>query len=187
MATVPARHAFTVSEWELMGRAGLFGEDDRVELVDGEVVEMSPIGPQHAVGVGRLARLFFDRAGDRVAIRVQDPVRLDERSEPQPDLVLARPPLERYLAGHPGPGDLLLVVEVADTSLDYDRDHKAPLYARAGVPETWVEDLAGHQVQVMRQPGARGYGAVVVAGRGDTITLEALGLTVEVDDILGPG
>lgn len=182
----PARYRFSVDEWHRMGETGFFDEDSRVELLDGEVVEMSPIGTRHAVCVKRLTRLFVLRAGDRAVVSVQDPIALDEYSEPQPDVTLARPPLDAYLVSHPAPGDLLLVVEVADTSLAWDRGTKAPLYARAGVAETWVVDLAAERVVVLTDPGPGGYGSERIAGRDETLEPAALpGVTLGVDEILG--
>ncbi|MHB1535506.1 MAG: Uma2 family endonuclease [Acidimicrobiales bacterium] len=129
MATQQARYAFSVEEWHRMGQAGLFDKDTRVELVEGEILEMAPIGDRHAVCVMRLVRLFGQHS-ERAVLSVQSPLVLAERSEPQPDISLLRPPLERY-SGHPRAEDVLLVVEVSDTSLAYDRDRKAPLYGRS--------------------------------------------------------
>ncbi|MGH9068021.1 MAG: Uma2 family endonuclease [Acidimicrobiales bacterium] len=185
-AQAPARYRFSVEEWRRMGEAGILGEDDRVELIDGEVVEMSPIGTSHAVCVNRLLRLLVPRAGDRAVVRVQDPAHLDEHSEPQPDVTLARPPLETYLADHPGPDDLFLVIEVADTTLRWDLGPKSVLYARSGVVETWVVDLPHSQVVVLTGPGPDGYTAKRVARRGEVVEPAALaGVTLGVDEILG--
>jgi len=182
------RHAFTLDEWHLMGEAGLFvGETRRTELLDGEIVEMAAIGSRHAVCVNRLTRLFGQAVGERAVLQIQNPVELDDRSEPQPDVALLRPPLDRYLAGHPGPPDIFLLIEVADTSLGYDRDTKAPLYGRAGVAETWVVDLDREVVLAFRRPGPDGYGERREIGRGDQLEVGALpGITMAVDDILGP-
>ncbi len=125
------RRLFTVQEYEQMIRAGLFGEDDRLELIEGEVIAMSPISPGHAGRVNRLNKLFTRRVGERALISVQNPVRL-VHSEPQPDLALLRPRADDYAEGHPQPEDVLLIVEVADTSADYDRTVRVPLYGRAG-------------------------------------------------------
>lgn len=169
-----------------MGEAGLFGEDARVELLDGEVVTMSPIGARHAACVKRLNKRLIQLVGERAVVSVQDPVHLDGHSEPQPDLSLARPPLERYLADHAGPQDLLLLIEVSDSTFSWDRGHKAALYARAGVPETWVVDLAGERVVVLTDPAPGGYATERVGTRGDTVEPRALaGIALGVDEILG--
>jgi Uma2 family endonuclease len=182
------RHAFTVDEWHRMGDAGLFvGETRRTELFDGEIIEMAAVGSRHAVCVNRLTRLLSLTVGDRAVVQIQNPVGLDERSEPQPDVALLHPPLDRYLAGHPGPADVFLLIEVSDTSLGFDRSAKGPAYGRAGVVETWVVDLDHEVVHVMRHPGSDGYDEQRTVGRGDRLEVTALpGIAVAVDDVLGP-
>lgn len=188
MALQPVRHRFTVDEYHRMGQAGIFGEDDRVELIDGEIVEMTPIGSRHAACVDRLTRIFVQHLGPRAIVRVQGPIRLGEHSEPQPDLALLRPRGDFYAEAHPEAGDVLLVVEVAETSGPIDRGVKLPLYARAGIPEVWLVDLAGGAIEVHRQPSPRGYQDVQRVGRGQSLSSQAVpGLTLAVEDILGPG
>lgn len=168
-----------------MGQAGLFDEDARVELVDGEITKMSPIGDRHALCVMRLERLLGPLA-DRAVLSVQNPVVLDDRSEPQPDVTLLRPPLERY-SSHPRPEDVLLLIEVADTTLAYDRDRKVPLYARAGVGETWLVDLGAGEILVFRSPGPAGYLDIHRGQRGEILEVQALpGTHLAVDDVLVP-
>ena len=167
----------------------LFDEDKRVELVEGDVLEMAPIGDRHALCVTRLNRLFSTSVGDRALVSVQNPMVLGQHSELQPDVALLIPPLERYTS-HPTAADVYLVIEVADSSLTYDRDRKAPLYGRSGVPETWVIDLATETVSLFTQPdpaNPRGYRQEHTLRRGETIALSVLsGLVVTVDDVLGP-
>ncbi len=186
MADTATRHAFSVDEWHRMG--ALFDEDARVELVEGDVLELTPIGERHALTVTRLNRLFSARVGDLAVVSVQNPVILDQHSELQPDLALLVPPLERYRS-HPTAADLYLVIEVADTSLVHDRDRKAALYGGAGVPETWVVDLAGEIVIVLTEPdrsGVRGYRVEQRIGRGGMLGVGALpGLALSVDQVLG--
>lgn len=180
------RHRFTVEEFHQMAQAGILSEDDRVELLEGEIVEMTPIGSRHAACVNRLNRLFSEGIGGRAIVSVQNPVRLSEHSEPQPDLTLLKPRPDFYAAAHPGPKDVLLVVEVAETSSDYDRQVKITLYAQAGVPEAWLVDLGGNTIAVYRKPSSGGYGEVRQVRGGQRIALEAfpdLGLSVA--DILG--
>jgi Uma2 family endonuclease len=181
-----ARRRFTVEEYERMGAAGILGEDERVELLDGEIVEMSPIGPRHAGGVNRLNRLLTGALRDRAVVTVQNPVRLALRSEPQPDLVVARPRRDFYELGHPTPDDVLLLVEVAETSAAFDRRVKTPLYARAGIQEVWLVDVASEQVVVHRAPAGHGYADVRTLGRGDRLTPLAFpDLDLSVADVLG--
>jgi Uma2 family endonuclease len=181
-----ARRLFTVAEYHKMAEAGILSEDDRVELLEGEIVAMSPIGSRHAGLVNRLNRLFSQRAGDQVVVSVQNPVRLGGYSEPQPDLALLRPRADFYTSSHPGPEDVLLAVEVAETSAAVDREVKVPLYARFGVPEVWLVDLAGDQVEVFREPSAEGYREVRVLRRGESLAPALLpDLLVPVDAVLG--
>jgi Uma2 family endonuclease len=186
MVVEQARRRFTVEEYERMGAAGILGEDDRVELLDGEIVEMSPIGPRHAGRVNRLNRLLAVGLGERAVVTVQNPVRLALRSEPQPDLVVARPRRDFYELGHPTPDDVLLLVEVAEISAAFDRGVKVPLYARAGIPEVWLVDLASEQVMVHRAPTEGRYADVRTLGRGDRLAPQAFpDLELSVADVLG--
>jgi Uma2 family endonuclease len=167
-AAVPIpRRRFTIDEYHRMGEAGVLSEDDRVELLDGEIVQMSPIGSPHAGCVDRLTALFTRRLGGRAIVRVQNPIILDRRSEPQPDLTLLAPRPDFYSAAHPRPRDVLLAVEVMDSSRGYDRTLKLPLYARAELREVWLVDLAAQAVEVYRRPALRGYRQEqrLVAGR----------------------
>jgi len=180
------RRSFTVDEFHRMGEARVFGEDDRVELVDGEIAAMTPIGSAHASVVNRLNRLFWQRVGEAAIIRVQDPIRLGERSEPQPDLALVRPRPDFYRAAHPAADDVLLLVEVAETSADADREVKVPLYARADIREVWLVDLAAERIEVHRTPSPEGYRDVRTLGRGETLAPGAFpNAQLPVGDILG--
>jgi Uma2 family endonuclease len=181
------RHAFTVDEWRRMGDAGLFGENARLELLDGEVIEMSPIGSRHGGCVNRLNRLLVMRLGDRAVVGPQNPVVLNDISEPQPDIAVLAPREDMYSRSHATPAEILLLIEVADTSLAFDRDTKGPYYATCGVTETWVVDLAGQQVLVMRSPSPSGYGQIRSRDRGDRLDIEAIpDIAFRVDDLLGP-
>lgn len=184
MASVaPLPHRFRVEEYHRMASAGLFGEDDRVELLGGEIIDMAPIGSRHAAAVDRLNRLLVTRLGEAPIVRVQSPIRLDDMSEPRPDVTVLRPRPDFYSGDHPQPGAILLVVEVSDTSVAWDRRVKIPLYADAGVVEVWVVDLVEEAVEVFRSPGAGGYAEVSRAGRGGTLTV--VGTDVGVGEILG--
>jgi Uma2 family endonuclease len=186
MALQLSRRLFTVHEYYLMLQAGILTEDDRVELIEGEIVQMTAIGSRHAACVDRLNQLFSTRVVERAIVRVQNPVRLSEYSEPQPDLALLKPRPDFYAGAHPGPLDMLLLVEVADTSAGVDRAAKMPLYARAGIPEAWLVDLQADQVEVHRQPAPQGYQEVCSLGRGTQLGVEVFpDLSLAVDDILG--
>lgn len=189
MSVHPARHAVTVDEFGRMVDAGVFAADRRLELIDGEILDMSPIGSPHQACVDRLNRLFAPLAvaGD-VVVRVQGSVRVSDLSQPQPDVALLRPRDDFYASRHPGPDAVLLVVEVADTSLRFDREVKLPMYAKAGVAEAWVVDLNGSVVHVATGASARGYESVVRAAAADDDVLSPVAfphLTIAVTDILG--
>jgi Uma2 family endonuclease len=169
-----------------MAEAGILSEDARVELVDGEVVEMSPIGSKHQAVVDRLNRLLVGSAGEDYIVRAQGPVRLDEHDEPQPDLALLKFREDFYEEEHPGPGDALLLVEVSDSSLEYDRSVKLPLYAGAGIPEVWVVDLASNEVESHSVPQHGAYGLTRRYHRGGEIASEGVpGLKLDVSELLG--
>lgn len=182
-SAAPAPHRFTVDEYHRMAELGLWGEDDQIELVEGEIIDMSPIGPRHAACVRRLNDRLSQRVRERATLGVQDPVRLSDLSEPQPDIAVLRHRSDYYADAHPGPGDVLLLIEVADTSVAFDRGTKVPLYARAGVPGVWLVDLDGEAVEVFEGPGRNGYTETRRAHRGEG--LDVAGVTVAVDDILG--
>ncbi len=185
MALAVRHHRFSVEEYHRMAEAGIFHEDDRVELIDGEIVEMTPIGSRHVACVDKLTRLFTGHVGDRAIVRVQSPVRLCGEAEPQPDVALLRPRADFYAAGLQQASDVLLTVEVADTSLDYDLNVKVPLYARSGVPEVWVVDLEGEQVHVFRDPKGSGYGVRETLGRGESLRVPLAGVAaLGVDDVI---
>lgn len=176
---------FTVEEFHRMVEAGILAEDDRVELLDGEIVEMTPIGPAHAECVRRLDSILHSQVGHRAIVSVQNAVQLDERSELYPDVAMLRPMAGGYGKRHPGPADVLLVIEVADTTVESDRSHKIPRYAQAGILEVWLIDLRAEQVEVFRQPAPGGYQLTRSQRRGDRIELHGLsGLAVLVSEIL---
>jgi hypothetical protein len=186
MAVAFEPYRFTVEQYHRMGDAGIFSPDARVELIDGEIFEMSPIGPWHAGVVNRLNRAFVTGLGDRAVVHVQNPVGLDRYSEPLPDLTLLRSRPDFYGTAHPTPADALLLVEVADTSLERDRGRKLPLYARTGVPEVWIVNRQADAVEVFRGPSRGGYGERQVCGRGQTLAPVAFpDLALRIDDILG--
>ena len=180
------RRRFTANEYQRMGQVGILGEDDRLELLEGEIVEMAPIGSRHQAAVDRLTRLFSNRVADEAMVRVQGPVRLGEDSEPQPDLILLRRRPDFYASAHPGPEDVLLLVEMSDTSPEYDREVKVPLYARHGIVEVWLVGLEAGIVDVYRGPTTQGYQEVSQLQQGQRLSLETLPqLELAVDEVLG--
>lgn len=183
----PKLHSFTVEEYHRMADAGIFTEDDRVELIEGEVVEMAAIGSRHAACVDTLNRRFVLGGGDRVVVRIQNPVTLGDLSEPEPDVVLATAKPGGYASAHPTVDEVLLIVEVSDSSLDFDDRVKLPLYARHGIGEVWRADLASETVAVHRDPAGESYRSVTTARRHDTLRPEALpDVEIPVDDLFGP-
>jgi Uma2 family endonuclease len=162
-----ARRLFTIEEYERMVETGILTQDDRVELIEGEIVEMSPIGDAHAAFVANLTHLLVNGFGDRSRVWVQGPVRVPPRSKPQPDLALLRP--RSYVRSGARTEDALLFIEVSDTSLRYDRTVKQRLYARAGIPEYWIVDATTETVEVYRAPAGERYADVQHPARGSTI------------------
>jgi Uma2 family endonuclease len=163
-----------------MGESGVFAPGQRVELLEGEIVEMMPIGPYHSGVVGRLLNFFAQIGGSRWTVQCQNPVQLSNRSEPVPDVVLLRPDPNDYTTRHPAPEDVLLLIEVADSSVAYDREDKLPAYAKAGIQEYWLVNLVSRQIEVFREPNFLGYEVQIVATQGDKISPAAFA-DVEVD------
>jgi Uma2 family endonuclease len=147
-------HRWTVEEFHQMAIAGLLDETDRVELIEGEMIDMAPIGSKHAYLVDKLAQALTRNCGSQL-VRVQNPIRMSERSEPQPDIAVVKG--RNYMEAHPTAADVLLVVEVSDSTLEYDRDIKLGLYARHGIPEVWLLDVNARQNMVYREPSEGQY------------------------------
>jgi hypothetical protein len=166
---LPTVHRFTVDEYQRMGEAGIFGEDDRVELIDGEIFEMTPIGREHAYHVTRLTNQCSRWFGGAALVSPQNPLRLGERDEPQPDLVLLRARSDFYRSGGPEIDDVLLVIEVADTSFEFDRRVKAERYAKAGLREYWILHVQRDELLVFRDPGPDGYRQIQTLARGQSL------------------
>jgi Uma2 family endonuclease len=187
MAVQLVTYRFTVQDYHRMAAAGIFHEDDRLELLQGEIVEMPPIGPGHASGVKRLMNSFLPlQVEGKVIISVQDPIHLGEYSEPQPDMALLKPRPDFYAREHPGPEDVFLVVEVMDSSASYDREVKVPLYASFGIMETWLVDVEQGLVEVYRAPGPEGYQQVHTLRRGARLAPQAFPeLSVTAEALLG--
>lgn len=179
----PLKKLFTVSEYHSMAETGILAEEDRFELIEGEIYRMAPIGSRHAGCVNRLNHLL---QGTRAILAPQNPVILNDFSEPQPDMALLRWRDDFYSSSHPNPDDILLLVEVADTSVGFDRRVKVPVYARRGIREVWLVDLTKSTVEVNRRPSQTGFGDVRKLRKGDRISPLAFpDLELNVSDILG--
>jgi Uma2 family endonuclease len=180
------KHFFTIDEYYLMAQGGVFAEDDRLELIEGEVIEMSPIREHHSGCLNRLNKLLHRSVGELAIVSVQAPISSDDFSEPQPDVALLKPRADFYSNSHPTPADVLVIIEVADTSVEYDRRVKLPLYARAGIPEAWLVILPKDSIEVHSEPKNGKYQKVQRLKRGKTVVSASLaGLSVKVDDVLG--
>jgi Uma2 family endonuclease len=180
----PTKHRFTAAEYHRMAETGVLSPSARVELLDGEIIDMSPIGPFHGGIVARLTKLFNRAAEGQFHVSPQNPLRLDEHSEPEPDLVIAKARPDDYTNSHPGPEDVFLVIEVADSSLDLDRKEKLPAYGRAGVPEVWIVNLNDLHVEIYREPHFEGYAVKTVLNQGELVTPAAFpDITVNVSDL----
>ena len=181
----PQRRRLTVDDFAKMCEAGILGSDDRVELIDGELVEMPPIGPPHAGIVNELANVLPGLVGPDARLRVQSSVQLTRYTQPEPDLAVVSRDPHRYLKRHPQPADILIAIEVADSSLAFDRNEKMPRYAAAGVPEAWLVDVQARTVTVYTEPDASGYGTVrTVAWTEDVIASAVDGLRLTFEEIL---
>lgn len=186
MSVQIAQRPFTVTEYYRMAEAGILSEDDRLELIEGRIITMAPIGSRHAACVKRLTSLFSNQIGDVAILSVQDPIQLDEYSEPLPDLALLRPRDDFYAQRHPIPADVLLLVEVSDTSLEYDRDVKVPSYVGAGIPEVWLVNLPENLIEVYTRPVSGVYQDISQLRPGEVIAVSSIPeIRIDVNSILG--
>lgn len=170
----PTRYKLSVEDYHKLGDAGVLTEESRVELIDGELIEMAPIGSRHAGVVTRLQRVLYEQARGVAVVWQQNPLVLPPASEPQPDLMLLKYRADDYATALPLAQDVLLLIEVADTTADYDRGTKLPLYAMHGVAEFWILDLPAKRIEVYREPAPNGYRIKLELGAGETISPCAL-------------
>lgn len=183
MAVEPAPRRFTVDEYYQMAHAGILRPQDRVELIEGEIIVMTPMGSPHAGALSRFTNTLPQRLEGKALVRVQCPIRLDDYSEPEPDVALLKPRADHYETEHPGPEDVLLLIEIGQTSAEWDRRVKAPLYARFGIPELWRVDLGREVIVAHRDPG---YQTLRTFRRGETLSPTLLpDLQLAADEILG--
>lgn len=180
------RHRLNIDDYHRLGEAGILSPDARVELIEGELIDLAPIGSRHWAAVARLDRLLHDAVGDRAIVAVQTALRLAPHSEPQPDLALVRPRVDFYASALPTAADALLVVEVADTTQRFDRQVKLPLYARHGVPELWLVDLEGGVLLRCLRPVGDSYAEIEHLTAPRRVTIDALpGIAIAIDQVLG--
>lgn len=168
------KRLFDVDDYHRMAEAGILSEDDRVELIDGEILAMTPIGPRHNASVNRANHTLGKIVGDHAIVQVQGSVRLDRFREPQPDIALLRPQPDFYASRLPGPPDILLLIEIAESSLHYDREVKARIYAQSGVQEYWLIDLDDRSASCYRDPRGGAYQTLRQCHPGQSIAPEAL-------------
>jgi hypothetical protein len=186
MSIEVTKKRFTVDEYYQMAKAGILGPGDRVELIEGEIIEMSPIGDRHATRVLRAIDFLSRAFAGRALVNVQNPLQLSDYTEPQPDLVVLKLRADYYSSKKIRAEDALLVIEVSDTTIRYDRNIKLPLYAAAGIPEVWIEDLESGQLLVYRNPVNKIYSTRLNFRRGESISLLAFpDITFIVEDLLG--
>ena len=186
MAAEFTKKLFTVDEYYSMAKAGIIGPEERVELVEGEIIEMSPIGHPHGVRVVRGSTLLIEAFGRKAVVSTQGSLRLNRKTELQPDFVVFEPRPDFYAARRPTPADVLLVVEVAQTSLSYDQNVKIPLYAKAGIPEVWTQDMKKDVLLVYRDPHGDNYATCLELGRNDSLSPIAFPeIRFSVDDLFG--
>ncbi|HLO85815.1 MAG TPA: Uma2 family endonuclease [Nostocaceae cyanobacterium] len=177
---------FTVTQYHRMNEAGILTEDDRVELIKGEIIKMSPIGTRHTACVKRLVDFITRLLQQAIIISVQYPILLSDLSEPQPDIALLKRRADFYETGHPQPQDILLLIEVADSSIEYDRDVKIPLYAESGILEVWLVDINQQVIEIYRQPTPTGYREIKTFNRGENLSIQAfLEFSLNVNNVLG--
>lgn len=181
-----AKRWITVDEYEHMGKAGIFHPDDRLELLEGEIYEMSPIGSPHAACVTILHQLLTIKFADKLIVISQNPVRLNDFSEPQPDVALLRWRDDFYRQAHPTPEDVLLIIEVADSTVESDRSYKLPLYAKAGIREAWLVNIPEEQIELYAEPQGGAYQISRTFKRDDELQSQTItDLKISVSAILG--
>lgn len=186
MSVQVARRYFTVDEYHRMAEAGILSEDDRVELIEGEILKMSPIGSRHAASVKRLNTLLNSLVGQIAIVSVQDPILLNDFSEPEPDIALLKPRVDFYAQSHPTSKDVLLVIEIADTSVEYDRGIKLPAYARSEIPEVWIANFPADTVEAYAEPVQGSNQRTRLYKRGESISPRLLpSISIEINRILG--
>ncbi len=172
--STPTRYKLSIEDYHKLAEVGILNEDSRVELIEGELIEMAPIGPPHSWMVNRLNKLLVTMAGDEALVSVQNSVRLPPNSEPQPDLVLQRAHMAGVKTRIAGPSDVLLVIEVSHSTLAYDRGTKIRLYAKSGIQEVWIVNIQEECIETYRSPSGASYEEKTMLRKGDTVALAAI-------------
>lgn len=179
-------HRFTVKEYHRLGELGILHEDDRIELLEGRIIDMTPIGSKHASVVNRLNNMLIEKMRGMVIVSIQNPVDLNEYSEPEPDITILKPRQDFYSINHPWPEDILFIIEVADTSLDYDRSVKIPLYAKASIQEVWLVNLIENIVEIYYEPSLEDYGFIMKRRHDQTMSPKSFpDVIFSADEVLG--
>jgi Uma2 family endonuclease len=184
--TILTKHRLTVADYHRMAETGVLTETARTELIEGEIIDMAPIGTRHASAVTRVARRCERVVGDAAIVWQQNPLRLDEHSEPEPDLLLLKPRDDFYASAHPVPADVLLLIEVSDSTARYDREIKLPLYARHGVSEVWIIDLDAKLIRCFRKPHGNEYLEATASAEAGVMAVQAMpGVSIDLSGVLG--
>jgi len=181
----PTRRTLSVDDYHRMGEAGIFARDERVELIEGEIITMAPIGNEHANLTSLLTGALFRAADDVARVWTQNPIRLSDLSEPQPDIALLAPRADDYRDGLPVPEDILLLIEIAHSSLAFDRDRKMPLYGRSGIGESWLIDVAGRAITRYEQPWSEGYRRSSPLEVARSVALPIAGCSADLSGLFG--
>jgi Uma2 family endonuclease len=181
---LPTKYRLTVEQYYKMAEVGILKEDQRTELIEGEIIEMSAIGTKHAICVSNLSEILTLRTIQIAHVRQQNPVHLSDRSEPQPDIALVKRPSSLYVDCHPKAADIFLLIEVSDSTLKYDREIKIPLYAKAGIPEVWIANIEEQVFEVYKSPNQDHYEQVKLYGKGELIPMSMFAdIAIAVDEI----
>jgi len=178
-----AKYKLNSAQYHLMAEAGIFDHVQRVELIEGEIVEMSPIGRKHCACIASLQEYFHSNLGLQAIIWTQSAIRLSDQSEPQPDLVLLKRRKDFYRANLPSPSDILLIIEVADSTISYDREVKMPLYAKFDIPEAWLVDVNGETLTRYNSPSSKGYKSTQIFDKSDFVA--CMGIEIAIANFLG--
>jgi len=180
------RRKITVAEFQRMGDIGIFHNDERLELIDGEIIKMTPIGSRHAYCVNRMAEFLITHLGNRAMVSTQNPVCLGKYSEPQPDIAIIKRTERKYMTSHPDASDVYLIIEFADSSINFDHDVKLPAYAKAGIQEVWIVDLISGCIEIYQEPTTSGYKKVNKKKGSDTFSPSSFpDITIIVNQALG--
>jgi Uma2 family endonuclease len=186
MATVnPTKHLTNLDEWRRLGEANIFPPESRIELINGEILEMAPVGFNHSGHLKRVNNVLTILVAGNAIVSVQDPLQLGDLSEPEPDFMLLKPNADYYSSRHPTADDVLLLIEVAESSLNFDQNQKLRLYARHGIPEYWLLNLNDVCLEVYRKPNGEVYAEKTTLYTGDSVALSQLtDISIKVSDIL---